>query len=375
MLRRIRRIVERSEVLLFTTALGGVLTFAVVFRGQTDATISHLQGSRLGDAIVSGALYKGSSLVALAFATPLYLDIAFDWANVAVSWLWNRKRGGGGKKKGVDATINLMSAGERFLLISAIILNPIVAFLPNLNATPNVALIYWAATRAQTFMVAGTVACSLSRYNRVFFPAAATFLFLVLFAIGNAVAPLATNAQMDGGSYYTTTNAVQLVFTWVPAVAYVLLILRWLVVVPFELSKFVDGESWLLRMLARISDCLDPESDARADSPRSPRSPRDGAGAGAGGGGSMLSSASAALSFRSIYVLTIVIWLSLRLASSYTYARAADYDDTGLLFINVPFVLLELSTLVFDLRFVKHEVVQGLMALIDAKKNYVRYIR
>ena len=39
--------------------------------------------------------------------------------------------------------------------------------------------------------------------------------------------------------------------------------------------------------------------------------------------------------------------------------HATDYDDRGLLFINVPFILLELSTLVFDLRFVKHEVREG----------------
>ena len=89
MIRRLKSVLDRTtgNFQLWLVAIGGILTFSIVFKGQTNTTISHLERSALHDAIVSGPLFKGSSLVALALATPLYIDIVFDWANAAVSWV------------------------------------------------------------------------------------------------------------------------------------------------------------------------------------------------------------------------------------------------------------------------------------------------
>ena len=64
-----------------------------------------------------------------------------------------------------------------------------------------------------------------------------------------------------------------------------------------------------------------PPVEHRTDSPRSPRD------ATPNGGGTVLPSASAGLAFRSIYVVTTIIWLSLRLASSaeFKYACPPPY--------------------------------------------------
>ena len=50
-------------------------------------------------------------------------------------------------------------------------------------------------------------------------------------------------------------------------------------------------------------------------------------------------------------------------------------DDYNLFLQCVPLVILQACLLIFDMRKMKYEVVEGLVALIDAKKNYVRYIR
>ena len=50
------------------------------------------------------------------------------------------------------------------------------------------------------------------------------------------------------------------------------------------------------------------------------------------------------------------------------------FDDSGLMLICAPTIMFELSVIFFGLRVVKHEAVVALLALIEAKKNYVRYI-
>jgi hypothetical protein len=385
----LHRLANSHGLHLFLTVLGGFLSFWGAYQeglasGELPSTLD--AGTILSENLLYGSLYHGSSLVALTLAVPLYLDVLFDLYDVHISpWFKRRQskpkketsdtptptpthkpRPNDGRQDPSDNHLNILTPVERFLLITGIILGPIVAFIPP-SRIDNIGLLYWCAVRAQTHLVAGAVVTSLTRFDKLFFPGRTTVLFLVLLAIGNALSPVATNQSLDRNTF---TNIAALVFTWVPAASFLYLILRWLVVVPFELNRLTTGEELVHRILSRISEVISPPLASHSSGSGTPRTPRSDP-------GTTFNpiQSNAQLSFRSIYVVTIIVWLCLRLASSLLYSHASDYDDVGLFFTNLPFILFEMSTLVFGLRYVKHEVVQGLVQLIEAKKNYVRYIR
>ena len=59
---------------------------------------------------------------------------------------------------------------------------------------------------------------------------------------------------------------------------------------------------------------------------------------------------------------------------SHTDTVFYQFNDNELMLYVVPSIIFQLSILFFDIRLVKHESVSALLALIEAKKTYVRYI-
>ena len=78
--------------------------------------------------------------------------------------------------------------------------------------------------------------------------------------------------------------------------------------------------------------------------------------------------------FRVVHCGIILFWLVLRTTVRVTSPHPRLRDDYNLFLQVISFVIFQASTLIFDMRRVKFEVVEGFVALIDAKKNYVRYI-
>ena len=79
------------------------------------------------------------------------------------------------------------------------------------------------------------------------------------------------------------------------------------------------------------------------------------------------------LFFRIIYCLTVIAWCIL---TGFVHLGNVFYlyNDNALMLNVAPFVMFQLSILFFDIRLVKYEAVSALLALIEAKKTYVRYI-
>jgi hypothetical protein len=83
------------------------------------------------------------------------------------------------------------------------------------------------------------------------------------------------------------------------------------------------------------------------------------------------------LRFRIVYVLSATFWIIFKIvlllrASS---ASVSSFGDREWFLFNLPSIMFQLFFWVLSMRIVRFEAVSSLYALIEAKKQYVRYIR
>jgi hypothetical protein len=70
----------------------------------------------------------------------------------------------------------------------------------------------------------------------------------------------------------------------------------------------------------------------------------------------------------------VMVFILVRVVLIAKFPTLAYVNDYALFITQIAPILVVFCMLVFNLRLVKYEAVESLISLLDAKKNYVRYI-
>ena len=83
------------------------------------------------------------------------------------------------------------------------------------------------------------------------------------------------------------------------------------------------------------------------------------------------------LRFRIVYVVGAAFWIFFKigLILNTTSSLVSNFGDHQWFLFNIPSIMFQLFFWVLSMRMVRFEAVSSLYALIEAKKQYVRYIR
>ena len=318
-----------------------------------------------------------------------------------------RKSGGGGG-------IATFTDAEKIVYLMGMIVSPATAFLP--NSTKNMALVYLCARMGQLCCVFGAVIASFQRmdscvwtsfasnkYDRYF-----TFVVLLLCVVGNVVAVFKENQTGQSAG-----NAIHLVFVCLPLLATLLTCIRWLLgqLVAGGSASFSERSLFQLAWgrLRRVQD----EQKTTAVAAAAPA--EAGGGAAAAGGGAPTEGREAAptgqnadktkdnkddkndakkddtkavkaevkkwdsvSTYQAFYVATIaVLTVMVISARLHLLDHPEGLGTTGsddLINALIPYIVFQFMSAVIHMRFVKFEAVQTLIDLLEAKKQYLRYI-
>ena len=201
---------------------------------------------------------------------------------------------------------------------------------------------------------------ALNRFDAQYFPTPIIYVLLLFLSASNIARPYAIStcaALSTTDCDALLTNQIQQLI-YIPAVSIWILILIWLLSV---LVSYVYGEKIHAQYFRWPQWCCynnTNNSIARVEGSTTKKNPLD----------------DGLLFFRVSFCLSTFAYGIL--ASTYkTGANTfTEFDDRALLSNMIPIIFFELSVIFFDLRLVQYKAVVALLALIEAKKTYVRYI-
>ena len=200
---------------------------------------------------------------------------------------------------------------------------------------------------------------SLNRFDAQYFPTPIIYALLLMLTSSSMVRPYAINtcaAMSTKDCSSLPTYQIQMYLIYFPAVAIWALILIWLfsVLVTYIFGEKVHAQYFRWPRWC----CYNNDTSSSVVAPAKKKSPLD----------------DGLLFFRISYCLTMIAWISFVGTVRIRATTFAAFDDRGLTLVTAPYIMFELSVMFFDLRLVKHKAVVALLALIEAKKTYVRYI-
>ena len=338
---------NRSNIHLFITLIGAILCFTPMYGN----VVSNIETPDSVDMIHNGILFKCASAVSLTLAVLLLLDLLFDFM---ASMVARAKQPRAKEKKMDDDVLNVK---EMLFFLAGIIILPMTSFFP-FGAVKNFVMFTQMCSRAQMMFISGTVLASLNRFDSKYFPTLITLGILVVFIVGQTIFPYYINAVN-----YVFDAKLLLIVTicsWVLGVVFFLLCAYYIFdTVLFTLCGFKRWKlpfyEYCCSRVAPVAEVGENNGSIRPDAEKQPYT-------------------NGQIFFRLTYCTMIIVFILIRAVLLVKYPTLAFLNDVTLFMMLVPYILLASCILVFNLRLVKHEAVESLIALLDAKKSYVRYI-
>ena len=340
---------HRTSVYLFIIVVGGCLCFLAML------TDSKLENTILNDTMRHGPMTRIAFAASISLAIPIFLNLFVDFYldNVGVA----------AKKKTTTQSTSsnskdILTKPEKLIFMLGIVLPPIVSCFSGWNKAT---LLFACAIAMQEQFMFGIMMTSLNRFDANYFPTSLAYAVIVTITAATIVRPYGTNAcaatSMDVCNHLPTFS---LHLYLAESVGCIILFLGsfWLssVLVARVCGEKVKSQYYRWPSWCCLGNHVQTmKTTTNTQKIISSGSPVD----------------DGLLYFRIIYCLTIIAWMIL---VGTVHSVFNQFDDNELMLYIVPFVIFELSVLFFDIRLVKHESVSALLALIEAKKTYVRYI-
>ena len=351
MLRLILHGDNRSNIHLLIALIGGILCFTPMYGN----VVSNIETLDSVDVIHNGILFKCASAVSVMLAVLLFLDLLFDF--MASMMARTKQQGENDVKEDDNHVVDVLNGKEMLLFLAGIIILPMTSFLP-FGAVKNFVLFVQMCSRAQMMFISGTVLASLNRFDSKYFPTLITLGILVVFIVGQTIFPYYINAVN-----YVFDAKLLLIVTicsWVLGVVFFLLCAYYIFdTVLFTLCGFKRWKlpfyEYCCSRVAPVAEVGENNGSIRPDAEKQPYT-------------------NGQIFFRLTYCTMIIVFILIRAVLLVKYPTLAFLNDVTLFMMLVPYILLASCILVFNLRLVKHEAVESLIALLDAKKSYVRYI-
>lgn len=309
--------------------------------------VSLIQTPDSTDAIHHGIIFKCAASVSLILAALLFFDLLFD---CIMSMMAQAKQQRVKDQKKKENHMDILVAKEKLFFLAGLVSLPLISFFP-LDTVKNIALLTHAFNRAQIVLMFGPLLASLNRMDKNYFPTLITMIIFVMFIIGSVVFPYYINTDQQ---YDTKLQAIIKTLTIVPATIFLLLLAFFVFdTVFFQLCGY---KRWTILFYASAVEMGDNNDKTRSDTERQPYAQKY-------------------IYFRLTYCTMIMLFIVLRLVIFVKFpVSVPSLDDTTLFTMIIAPILLALCILLFNLRLVKHEAVEALIEMLDAKKHYVRYI-
>ena len=342
---------HRSNIHLLVAVIGVIVCFTPLYGNHV---VSLIETPDSVDAIEHGILFKCASAVSLTLVFLLFLDLLFDFIMSIVA---RTKQDRVNDKKKKDNHVDLLNYKEMLLFLAGVITIPMTSFFP--SGTRNIVIFTQMCIRAQVVFIAGATLASSSRIDRNYFPMWITLGILVIFVIGQAIFAYYINSV--NASNASNRYVVVLACSWVLGVVGFLLCAHYVVdKVLFALCGFKRWKlpfyEYFCSRVAPVPEVDDKNGNKRPDTELQPYS-------------------NGHIYFRMAHCIMMMVFILIRALLIARYpTRLSTLNDITLFAMLLPPILLAACVLLFNLRLVKHEAVESLIELLDAKKSYVRYI-
>ena len=353
MLRLILHGDNRSNIHLLIALIGGILCFTPMYGN----VVSNIETLDSVDVIHNGILFKCASAVSVMLAVLLFLDLLFDF--MASMMARTKQQGENDVKEDDNHVVDVLNGKEMLLFLAGIIILPMTSFLP-FGAVKNFVLFVQMCSRAQMMFISGTVLASLNRFDSKYFPTLITLGILVVFIVGHTIFPYYLNAVNSNPALSVLLYQFVMAFTWLFGIVGFLMCAYYIFdTILFTLCGFKRWKlpfyEYCCSRVAPVAEVGENNGSIRPDAEKQPYT-------------------NGQIFFRLTYCTMIIVFILIRAVLLVKYPTLAFLNDVTLFMMLVPYILLASCILVFNLRLVKHEAVESLIALLDAKKSYVRYI-
>ena len=339
-----------SCIFLCIVVVGGCLCFLAM------ATDSNLENTILSDAFRNGPQTRIAFVASISLAIPvilnLFVDFYVDYIGVTPKQTQTTP------SKNSSNSKDILTKPEKLIFMLGIVMLPIVSCFPGWNKAT---LLFACALAMQQQFVFGIMMTSLNRFDNNYFPTPIAYMLIILETVGAIVRPYGINGSAAMTLTFGNklpTYMFQLCATWSSICMLFVLIIFWLSSVLVARvcgekvkSQYYRWPNWCyLRNHVQSSKSTNTQTNISTDTVDD-----------------------TFLYFRITYCLTIMAWMFITGVGNIGHVFY-EYNDNNLMLYILPFVIFQLSILFFDIRLVKHESVSALLALIEAKKTYVRYI-
>ena len=288
---------------------------------------SNIEDHPLRLAITTSKGFAYTCVASIALSIPLFIDVLID-----ISTSFDKTSNSASNRLKLQssgtARFNFLNISERLLILLGIIVLPLIIFLP--KSTPNLSLVYVCLFKCQQCWIGGTVALSLSRYDKHYFSNDIILASLTSFSIGLVSSAFTDNILPTESTAHILPilDMVTLIFILMPCVSFLVLSTRWLVLVYLRASRW-----------SNILFCY-----SKQQPPMTPNTGVD------------------HTFFPMVYTVSgICIILALCVLSGVSF-RIQSYTEINLLQINTPYLIFVILVSILSLRMVKYEVVQGLVS-------------
>ena len=350
---------DRSNIHLGVTLIGVILCYTPYYDRNF---VSQLELPGPLNAIHNGIFFKCASAVALMLASLLFIDLLFDFVASMISQVKQQQRVKEKKKK--DNHVDVMNNKEMLFFIAGIIIVPINAFFST-GAVKDVVMITQISTRAQVMFFVGVILASLNRFDNKYFPTWITLSTFIPHIIGQTIYPYYVNNIFANPALSLQLYWAVFASSWM--VGAIIFALCAYYIIDTILFTFCGFQRWKLSFYDSCCRRVAPffEIDGSSKSGKSKRSDTE-----------MQPYTNGHIFFRMTYCLLVLVYIVVRIVIQVKlpFPFSVFPDDNTLFLIVIPSILLAFFVVLFNLRLVKHEAVESLISLLDAKKSYVRYI-
>jgi hypothetical protein len=277
-----------------------------------------LEETLLREALTSMG-YRYSAVATLTLAIPVTFDLITDL-------VFKPK----GERQSNDKTVvkeGFLNNTEKVLFLIGIIMLPIVAFFP--ENTSHWAYIYICCNKCQQILTCGAVVISLSRYDNSIWTDKTTYCLIFFVGVGNVI-------------ICNISNRFDLMRIQVP--------LRTLAIIA-DICVIISAFMYLILQIKWI----------RAQYMKK-------------GLYSSMNQKMSELFYPLIYTMMPLFCIMALVVLAFLFKKLTLHTEAALLVNSLIYFCYMLFIIFLSMRMVKSEVVQGLYALIESKKVYVRYI-
>ena len=344
---------HRSSVMLFIIVGGGCFCFLAM------SNDSLLEETTVSNAMSHGPLTRIVVVASITLAILVILNLLVDFYVAMMKQTTTKTKS--------TISKDILTKSEKLIFMLGIVIPPIASCFTGWNKAT---LLFACTICMQQQFIFGIMITSLNRFNDHYFPSSMAYAVILLVTAASIVRPYGINTC--AASSITVCNKLPITMFQLNVGGCAGFILSLLV--SFWLSSLlmtqVYGEkvtsqyyrwptwSYLHHYVPSMKSTTTSSTEKQISS-----APYD----------------DGLLYFRIIHCITIILWSYPRLTTTIDYKLTQiryfyQFNDYELMLVILPSVVFQLSILFFDIRLVKHEAVSALLALIEAKKTYVRYI-